>query len=280
MGDLCEVATVDHGLRPESAAEARLVAAIADELGLRHETLTVDLAPGNLQAAARTARYAALIAWSARRGLPALATAHHADDQAETVVMRLNRGSGLAGLAGIRECTWIAGGSLAVVRPLLGWRKHELESIVHGAGLAPVRDPSNEDDAFDRVRVRRALAGADWLDPLAIAQSARHAGDADRLLRQMIGEDFAACVEVAGDVARYYPRRSGKVAGYELVFAGVVARILERCFQAQPRMSEVHRMVANLGLGARASLAGCLAEPADSEEGPVWTFRPEPPRRT
>src|SRR3569833_2120210 len=97
-----EAATVDHGLRPESAREAAMVAELCAAYGIPHRILTVKVARGNLQDKARAARYAALGNWMAERGLSALATAHNADDQAETLLMRLNRGFGEDGHAGVR----------------------------------------------------------------------------------------------------------------------------------------------------------------------------------
>ncbi|MGD9665700.1 MAG: tRNA lysidine(34) synthetase TilS, partial [Novosphingobium sp.] len=129
-----EVATVDHGLRPESADEADMVAQICAENRLRHETLKVTVPSGNVQDAARGVRYNALADWATRRGLDAVATAHHADDQAETLLMRLNRASGVAGLAGVRARGKIPGIDVPVLRPLLGWRRAELVEIVEAAG--------------------------------------------------------------------------------------------------------------------------------------------------
>ena len=92
-------ATVDHGLRPEAANEARMVARLCADLKVPYETVAVTVEPGNLQERAREARYDALCRSFGTRRCDVFATAHHADDQAETVLMRLNRGSGLAGLA-------------------------------------------------------------------------------------------------------------------------------------------------------------------------------------
>jgi len=278
MGELCEAATVDHRLRSESLDEANMVAAVCRKLGVRHEVLTVEVPPGNLQAEARSARYAALDEWARRRFLTALATAHHADDQAETVLMRLNRGSGLAGLAGIRSATWQD--SLCVVRPLLEWRKQELGEVVARAGLDPVRDPSNADPRFDRARMRAALAQADWLDSEAIAASARHAGDADRLLRLMESEELSGSVERVDDGFDYAPRRMGRGDGYELLHARALARAFFELLGVSPRFSEVRRLVDRLNVGEAASLCGYLVTGEGKSEQTLWRVRREPPRRT
>ena len=136
--------------------------------------------------------------WAETKDLRWLLTAHHADDQAETLAMRLARGSGLSGLSGIRDMADIAG--VRVARPLLGWRRAELAEIVAAAGIEPVADPSNEDERFDRVRMRKRLAGAGWLDPIAVARSAAalaQADDAldwavDRLLKERAREEQGA----------------------------------------------------------------------------------------
>jgi tRNA(Ile)-lysidine synthase len=170
-------ATVDHGLRPESANEAAFVALLCQSMSMPHAVLRPAEPPsGNLQHWARRQRYAALDTWAADRGLAAILTGHHAEDQLETLIMRLNRGSGTAGLSGVRARQG------KVVRPLLGWRRAELAALVESAGLIPVDDPSNRDDRFDRARLRKALTQADWLDPVAASQSAAALAQAETAL--------------------------------------------------------------------------------------------------
>ncbi|WP_239026042.1 tRNA lysidine(34) synthetase TilS [Sphingomonas paeninsulae] len=172
-----EAATVDHRLRTASGDEAAFVANICRDLGLPHRIIVLEeLARGNMSASAREARYDALDNWADERDIAWLLTAHHADDQLETMAMRLNRASGVAGLAGIRARRG------RILRPLLGWRHRELVQIVAAAGIVPVDDPSNRDDRYDRARLRKALTGADWLDPLAIVRSAAALDEADRAL--------------------------------------------------------------------------------------------------
>ena len=139
-GDVTAV-HVDHGLRPGSAAEAEFVRAAADRLGAAFRAETVDVAPGpNLEARARAARYAVLP--------PDVLTGHTADDQAETVLLNLMRGSGLDGVRGI---------GAPARRPLLEIRRRETHALCAAEGLTPVVDESNNDPAFSRNRVRHEL---------------------------------------------------------------------------------------------------------------------------
>ncbi len=177
-------ATVDHGLRPEAANEAAMVAALCRTLDVPHATLRVTVAddPAGVQAAARKARYAALGGWAQAQSIAFLATAHHADDQAETLLMRLARGAGLGGLAGIRRARAFAEAPGAtLIRPLLDWTKTELEDLVAAAGIEPVRDPSNADPRYDRTRARNLLAGG-WPEAGRVAASADHLAEAEEAL--------------------------------------------------------------------------------------------------
>ncbi|MDE2302351.1 MAG: tRNA lysidine(34) synthetase TilS, partial [Sphingomonadales bacterium] len=127
-------ATVDHRLRAASAGEAAAVARVCAALAVPHQTLEIAVAAGNLQSEARRGRYAALAGWMNEQGIAALATGHHADDQAETLLMRLNRAGGCAGLAGVRARGRLPGSEgRLLLRPLLGWRRAELAALIAAA---------------------------------------------------------------------------------------------------------------------------------------------------
>lgn len=275
-------ATIDHGLRRESASEAAMVAAVCARLGIAHRTIAVAVEPGNMQDRARAARYDALYRCFGRQGVGVLATAHHADDQAETVMMRLNRGSGVAGLAGIRARRTALGsdplGEYLVVRPLLHWRREELAEIVAAAGLDPARDPSNDDEHYDRVRIRRALAAAPWLDPLAIARSADHLQEAESAVADAVAAVRAGCVFREGAVNWFHWGHS------RLVEVEVVGSILED-HGAQVSRSAVAQMVDQLHRDGHATLGGVVARRAwHAKDGrtdvDAWRFAAEAPRRT
>lgn len=263
------VATVDHGLRPEAAQECALVKAACAERGVACETLQVTVAPGNLQQEARRARYAALGAWAEHEGLASIATAHHADDQAETLLMRLNRGSGLGGLAGIRPQTMVPGCAVPVIRPLLRFRRSELAEVVAQAGVAQASDPSNFDGRFDRVRVRQALAGADWLDPAALARSAILLGEADDTLAAMARQAWRDGVQ----------EESGVITIPMTCWREINLRLLERALAALDGKASRSELAALLdrvdGDGAKANLAGVLVVRRRDR----FECRPEPPRK-
>jgi tRNA(Ile)-lysidine synthase len=170
------VLTVDHGLHLSSREEALMVARMAASLGLPHAILTwspTDGKKGGLQVRAREARYDLMAAYCHAHDIPAMVTAHHLDDQAETFLMRLKRGSGLDGLAAIPEESVWAG--IVVLRPLLDVPKASLAATLIEAGIGWVEDPSNDDPRFERARVRAshdALAKV-GLTPDALARSAQ-----------------------------------------------------------------------------------------------------------
>ena len=262
-------ATVDHGLRPGSAAEAAEVARVCARLGVPHAILRVTVADGNLQAEARSARYAALSGWMAECGLDALATAHHADDQAETLLMRLNRAGGVAGLAGVRERGHVPGTDCLLLRPLLGWRRDELAAVVMAAGLVAADDPSNGDDRFDRVRLRLALQHAAWLDIPAIATSAAHLADADAALDWAAQREWQEGVSVQGLGLTYRPRAPRAIA------LRVLARIVRRLDGDEARGQALARLFDSLIAKQPASIGDLVARPLPDG----WSFMKAPKRR-
>lgn len=263
-----EAATVDHRLRPESADEAAEVARVCEGLGVPHAILRVEVAGGNVQAEARLARYAALADWVKERGLAAVATAHHADDQAETLLMRLNRASGVAGLAGARARGVVPGTPIPLLRPVLDWRRAELGEVVRGAGLAAADDPSNTNDRFDRVRIRKALANADWLDVAAIARSAAHIAEADAALDWMAALEWRSCVKKEPMGLKYKPQAPRAVA------LRVVARLVRELGGEDPRGGAVARLVDTLSEGRPASIGELVVRP----NAGGWSFAKAPVR--
>ncbi len=266
-----EAATVDHGLRPEGAAEAAYVAKLCATLCTPHRTLPVAVAAGGegVQANARTARYLALAGWMAERGLALLLTAHHADDQAETLLMRLNRGAGVAGLAGVRARRTLPGGAL-LCRPLLGWRREALVALVRAAGVEPVDDPGNRDQAYDRARLRARLAGADWLDLPALARSAAVLAEAEEALEATARRLEAERVEARDGVVVLRP---------DGVPAELLRRLLLECLRrvapgAAPRGAQLTGLAEGLSEGRTLTLAGVRCR-----GGGAWRFDRAPARR-
>lgn len=270
-----EAATVDHGLRPESRAEAEKVAEVCARLGIPHQILTAtweEPPETAIQERARRKRYELLGEWARERGIGALLTAHHVDDQAETFLMRLNRGAGVKGLAGMRRIREGNGGAL--VRPLLDWRRSELEAVCSTYGVEPVADPSNDDEQFERVRIRKALAQADWLDPAAIARSAANLGQADHALhwatslewKRGVRRGRAGLVYKPGDAPREIRRRIIRRAVLALATEGGGTELRGR---------ELDQLLAALRSGGRATLRGVLCI-----GGPQWRFTRAPVRNS
>ncbi len=179
------VLCVDHGLRAEAAREAVQVSDWASGLGLPHAVLqwAGDKPNSGLQAAARQARYDLMAAWCVRNQAQTIVTGHTLDDQAETVLMRLGRGSGVDGLSGMP----VAGGApWPLIRPFLAVSRVRLRASLRQIGHGWIDDPSNDDSGFERVRVRRALAvlGECGVDAKAIARSAERLARARQALEQ------------------------------------------------------------------------------------------------
>ena len=272
-----EAATVDHALRPESRGEAEMVAGICERLGVPHRILTAqwDEKPATaVQERARTMRYRLLGQWAAERGLKALLTGHHLDDQAETLLMRFARGAGIRGLAGMRRIARTPGGKIALLRPLLGWRRFELEAVCAASGVEPADDPSNADDQFERVRVRKALREIEWLDPEAIAASAAHLGQAETALQWATTQEWNGFVTVTEAAIVYRPSDAPREIRRRIIRRAILALATEGQ-GADLRGRELNQVLTALLGGRSATLRGvlCLG-------GAEWRFTPAPPRRS
>lgn len=283
LGERCLAATVDHGLRPESAAEAAIVAATCDRLGIAHATLAGALPvragrTANVSARARLLRYRLLEQHLIAAGAARLATAHHADDQLETLVMRLNRGAGVAGLAGVRARRG------RVIRPLLGWRRADLAAVVADGGVMAIHDPSNVDERFDRARVRRALGSADWLDAVKWGRSAAALGDAEAALdwaaQRFIGERGQA-----GDDGSVVLLFGTEAVPWEIARRAFLLALRQVDAAIEVKGAELTRLVAAM-LSHDPSAAPCatlgrvrVEAQRDGAGGRVYAFRPAPPPR-
>lgn len=213
-------------------------------------------------------RYRLLNEWVIERGLTKLATAHHADDQAETLLMRLARGAGVGGLGGTRARRALSE-QVELVRPLLGWRKAELERLVAEAGLTPVDDPSNRDPRHDRSRIRQWLAGSDWADPARLAISASAIRDADEALDWALAPLITSRIRQDGDALVIEPFDLPRELRRRLLLA-----VFAQFGADPPRGPELMRVIEALERGEVATLAGLKLE-----GGTLWRVSPAPPRR-
>jgi tRNA(Ile)-lysidine synthase len=274
------VLTVDHGLRKQSARDAKQVVAWAKQAGLKAHVLTWRGAkPENgVEAAARDARYRLMGDWLAKKKITTLHVGHTQDDQAETFLLRLARGSGLDGLSAMQpDAPWpVEGYDLTVSRPLLGIGRDALRAHLTARGQAWLEDPMNDDTAFDRVKIRKAreaLAEA-GLTAARIAAAAAH-----------LGRARAALEVVTGAVLARASRRVPK--GFVLDPAALIAAPREVGLRAlaallmtvsgqpyRPRFVALERLLGKIAggsLGGGVTLHGCHIGPAPRGSG---DFRP------
>jgi tRNA(Ile)-lysidine synthase len=280
-GTRIAAATVDHRLRPESAAEAQAVATLCAKLGVAHATLVFRGAKpsSRVQERAREARYRLLIDHAHAIGADMIATAHHADDQAETVLFRLMRGSGVAGLRGMEAISKRDG--VAIARPLLGLMKRDLVAFAKSRGTDFVEDPSNADPRYARTRLRALSAGlaAEGLDTEALVRLARRAGEADDALARQTAEiearqgadrpiDAHALFEAPiAIVQRILMRRIAAAGGRDPSRIGL-EKIEALALRLRDALAERRALSANVG--------GALVRLTTKGE---LKFAPEPPRR-
>ncbi|HEV2161745.1 MAG TPA: tRNA lysidine(34) synthetase TilS [Stellaceae bacterium] len=253
---------VDHRLRPESTNEAAGVGRALAALGVAHQILVCGSAPppGNLEDAARRARYRLLESWCADAGVLHLLTAHHRDDQAETLLMRLARGSGLDGLAGIapvgirRTCR--------VLRPLLTIPPERLRATVRERGVTPIEDPMNRDPAFQRVRLRaaRTFLAEEGLSAERLAATAARLARARGALETMVTATLACAVALDPLGYARLDAAAIKAAPAEVglrALAAVLATVSGADYPV--RLEQLERLYGSLpaDIGGGRTLGGC-----------------------
>jgi len=258
--------SVDHGLRRASAAEAAQVGRTLRPLGLSHQVLRWhgEKPTANVQAAARRARYALLGDWCARRGVLHLTLGHQLEDQAETFLLRLGRGSGLDGLAAMAAVTETP--TLRLLRPMLGLPRARLEATLRRRGLPWIEDPSNQDPAHARVRMRGLMPtlAAEGLSPGRLAATAGRLGRARAALEGSTAAVLAqaAVVHPAGFV--WLDPALLAVAAPE-VGLRALARVamLVGGLAYPPRLERLERLYERVvaGLSSGMTLGGCRFMP-------------------
>lgn len=258
--------TVDHGLRAAAADEARFVSNICGSLGVAHETLrwcSAEPPKSGVQAAARQARYRLLIEAAQEAGCEALLTAHSEDDQAETVFMRLARGAGAKGLSAMREESLIAAGAgapIRLLRPMLGFSREAITLFLESMGQDFADDPSNDDPAFERVRVRALLAAISEQEILtgpALAAVANGMAAADARLKQQerdLFDRWGGCFHGWGGVSLDRWREKAPGAG------GLARRLIHAASAGDYAPNEEDALSATTQAAQRgaATLAGAM----------------------
>ncbi|WP_456716958.1 tRNA lysidine(34) synthetase TilS [Bradyrhizobium sp. USDA 4353] len=292
--------TVDHGLRPEAGREARMVKAVARQLGLPHRTLrwTDDKPATGLPEAARLARYHLLARAARQAGASHVVTAHTRDDQAETVLMRLLRGSGLAGLAAM--ATLSAREGLLLVRPLLDVPKARLVATLRSEGIAFADDPTNHDPTYTRPRLRALMPAlaAEGGDARTLATLAARLGRANAAIDLMVdgAEKYLALQAAAGPAgASPEPGQTFEPRAFVALPAEIKLRLLMRAIdrigtegpvelaKAEALLDRLDRTLAGIADGGRSgpdrlkqTLAGALV----SMTSKAIRITPAPPRRS
>jgi len=267
--------TVDHGLRQDAAVEAAWVGRSLGGQGLAHHILRWRGAKptANVQAAARSARYALLNDWCARCGVLHLALGHQLEDQAETFLLRLGRGSGLDGLAAMPAVT--ATRDMRLLRPLLGVPRARLEATLRRRGLSWIEDPSNRDPAHARVRLRalQPKLTEEGLTPRRLAATADRLGRARAALERTTAVVLAraAAVHPAGFV-RLDPVPLAAAAPEVGLRALARIAMVVGGQEYPPRLERLERLYSRIvaGLATGATLGGCRFLP---QKGGILVIR-------
>ena len=276
-------ATVDHGLRAEARHEAEQVAQCCAALSIPHHILTWmgDKPATRLQERARQARYDLLMACARDNRADVIATAHHADDQAETVLFRLLRGSGIAGLAGMELVTMRD--EIRLARPLLALTKAQLIAMCEARGQSFIRDPSNEDPRFARTQMRKLITelAEQGLDRDALLRLSRRAARMEEVAQMALASLRAGLP--AGEEGRFAMSYGQLAAAPQEMALRLLGDEIARIGGAQAvRLEQLEALCADLSAafaanaGFRATLGGVLI---DLDRRGQLVLAPEPPRR-
>jgi tRNA(Ile)-lysidine synthase len=263
---------VDHALRPDSAREAAQTERWLEARGIAHQILkrTGPAPMGDVEAFARQARYRLFEEWCAASGVLHLLVAHHRDDQAETFLLRLARGSGLAGLAGMAPES--ARRNFRLLRPLLAVPRARLKATLAEFSQEFVEDPMNRDPVYARARIRAArdTLAAEGLTPERLAATAAHLARARAALDTLVADCLARAValdprgfaRLDGAALRAAPEEAGLRA-----LAALIACIGGGEFP--PRLERLERLYRELpdGLAGGRTLGGCALVPDAKREG-------------
>ncbi len=189
--------TVDHGLRPESASEAKYVAKTLKPFGVSQKTLMWEgVKPkSRIQEAAREARYALMSNYCQKKKIKFLFVAHHGQDQIETILFRIAKGTGLDGLSGMRPIT-VLENNLTLVRPLLPVSHQELCDTLKSRKINWIEDPSNENDKYARVRIRNVIDALEneGLNPARISSLSNRVAQSIDLIDYLIDKEYNSLV--------------------------------------------------------------------------------------
>ena len=240
-----EIVTVDHNLRDSSEFEADFVKNSALELNLTHDILKWTQNPsGNLQNSARNARYEFILEWAKNKNLKVVLMGHNLDDQEETIMLRMIRGSGIDGLAGIPEKSNLRG--IMFFRPLLTTSREELRRFLKWRNISWIEDPSNKDERFDRVKIRHLLKEVRslGLSTRRLSRMAGHMSRARTALNELALRHAKLCVDQKswGDLEIFLPK-------FVLASREVQLRILAKALcwisgkSYRPRFSSLERLL-------------------------------------
>ncbi len=271
LGDWCRergirlhALTVDHGLRPESAQEARYVAKTLKPLGVLHKTLVWDGAKPKtrIQEAARDARYRLMAEYCQSKKISYLFVAHHGQDQIETVLFRWAKGTWVDGLAGMKPVQEMEGG-MFLVRPLLSVSHEALLETLRGRKIEWIEDPSNHNERYARVRIRNIIdvLEKEGLTPARVEATASRLRSLVELSDYFIDKQYKTIcqiinterIEIIYDDFQHLPAE-GKTRLLRRVLA-----TLHPTEKYPARLEDIERLVTRMGPNFRgATLGGCI----------------------